>query len=228
MKYRSRKSKLRRRAILIAIAVLLVVLLICLYFNATDLLVSTAEARLRARVVTAVNEAVMETLSDGVRYSDLVCVERGTDGDIQALTANSAEINRIARETASRAQALLQEMSEAGIGIPLGAFIGIEAWAGFGPEIVMQIIPVATVTCKFTSGFETAGINQTRHSVYLQIDAEMIVVLPAKTRSFVSSSQVLIAESVLVGDVPNVYLQGNIFGNGYTSPTVSRAPRLSL
>lgn len=223
MKYRSRKSKIRRRVILIAAAILLIVLLVCMHLNVTRVLTSVAEAQLRARAATAVNEAVFMTLSDGgVRYSDLVHVERGADGDIQALTCDAVEINRIARETAYQAQALLQSMSDEGIAVPLGAFTGIEAWAGFGPEIHMEIIPVAEVACRFVSGFESAGINQTKHSVYLEVVCEMSVVMPAKTHRFSAISQVLISESILVGEVPNVYLQGDIFGKGYTlAPSVS-------
>lgn len=223
MKYRSRKSKIRRRVILIAAAILLIVLLVCMHLNVTRVLTSAAEAQLRARAATAVNEAVFMTLSDGgVRYSDLVHVERGADGDIQVLTCDAVEINRIARETAYQAQALLQEMCDEGIAVPLGAFTGIEAWAGFGPEIHMEIIPVAEVACRFVSGFESAGINQTKHSVYLEVVCEMSVVMPAKTHRFSAISQVLISESILVGEVPNVYLQGDIFGKGYTlAPSVS-------
>ena len=223
MKYRSRKSRIRRRVILIAAAILLIVLLVCMHLNVTRVLTSAAEAQLRARAATAVNEAVFMTLSDGgVRYSDLVHVERGADGDIQALTCDAVEINRIARETAYQAQALLQSMSDEGIAVPLGAFTGIEAWAGFGPEIHMEIIPVAEVACRFVSGFESAGINQTKHSVYLEVVFEMSVVMPAKTHRFSAISQVLISESILVGEVPNVYLQGDIFGKGYTlAPSVS-------
>ena len=223
MKYRSRKSRIRRRVILIAAAILLIVLLVCMHLNVTRVLTSAAEAQLRARAATAVNEAVFMTLSDGgVRYSDLVHVERGADGDIQALTCDAVEINRIARETAYQAQALLQSMSDEGIAVPLGAFTGIEAWAGFGPEIHMEIIPVAEVACRFVSGFESAGINQTKHSVYLEVVCEMSVVMPAKTHRFSAISQVLISESILVGEVPNVYLQGDIFGKGYTlAPSVS-------
>ena len=223
MKYRSRKSRIRRRVILIAAAILLIVLLVCMHLNVTRVLTSAAEAQLRARAATAVNEAVFMTLSDGgVRYSDLVHVERGADGDIQALTCDAVEINRIARETAYQAQALLQEMCDEGIAVPLGAFTGIEAWAGFGPEVHMEIIPVAEVACRFVSGFESAGINQTKHSVYLEVVCEMSVVMPAKTHRFSAISQVLISESILVGEVPNVYLQGDIFGKGYTlAPSVS-------
>ena len=175
-------------------------------------MLAVSEETMRARTVTAVNEAVSETLADSMRYDDLVTVERSSTGEILALTANSYEINRIARDTAYLAQKKLQAMGEEGIRIPLGAFTGIEALAGFGPDVTIELIPVAVVTGRFVSGFESAGINQTRHSVYLEVTAEISVVLPGRKTNFSTLSQVLIAESVLLGDVPEVYIQGDIFG----------------
>ncbi len=216
MKYRSRKNKIRRRIILCIIAAGLVALIVCMHVNVTRVLVSVAEGEMRAHAATAVNEAVLASLSDGVRYADLVSVERSADGKIRALTSNALAINRIARETAYAAQALLRQMCDDGVDIPLGAFTGIAAWAGFGAEVNMKIVSVSSVTCRFVSGFETAGINQTKHSVYLELVSDMSVVLPGRTHNFATISQVLIAESVLIGDVPNVYLQGDIFGKGYS------------
>ena len=206
---------------LCAVAAGLIVLIVCMHVNITGVLVSVAEGEMRANAATAVNEAVLASLS-GAQYDDLVRVEQDPDGKIRALTSNASAINRIARETAYAAQALLAQMCDGGVDIPLGAFTGIEAWAGFGPEIHMEIIPVAEVACRFVSGFESAGINQTKHSVYLEVVCEMSVVMPAKTHRFSAISQVLISESILVGEVPNVYLQGDIFGKGYTlAPSVS-------
>lgn len=191
-------------------------LVICVHVNASGVIASVAEAELRARAATAVNEAVITSFSGGVDYDDLVNVERDGEGNIRAITSDALEINRLARVTAYSAQAILSDLCEEDVDIPLGAFTGVEAWAGFGPKIGMKIIPVASVTSQFLSDFASAGINQTKHSVYLEITADMSIVMPAATRAFTSVTQVLIAESVLVGDVPNVYLQGNIFGKGYT------------
>ena len=206
---------------LCAVAAGLIVLIVCMHVNITGVLVSVAEGEMRANAATAVNEAVLASLS-GAQYDDLVRVEQDPDGKIRALTSNASAINRIARETAYAAQALLAQMCDGGVDIPLGAFTGIAAWAGFGAEVNMKIVSVSSVTCRFVSGFETAGVNQTKHSVYLELISDMSVVLPGRTHAFSAISQVLIAESVLIGDVPNVYLQGDIFGKGYTlAPSVS-------
>ncbi len=190
-------------------------LVVLVQINVTNVLKSISEASMRSITTVAVNDAVYYTLSDQIRYEDLVTVDRGADGNIQAISANSFQINRIARDTAYMSQQNLKKMSEDGIEIPLGAFSGIEAWAGFGPRINIKIIPISNVECRFVSEFESAGINQTKHSIYLEIVADISIIMPSGTSNFASLTPVLVCESVLVGKVPDTYLQADIFGNGY-------------
>ena len=170
---------------------------------------------MRSITTVAVNDAVYYTLSDQIRYEDLVNVERSAEGDIKAITSNSFQINRIARDTAYMSQQNLSKMSEDGVEVPLGAFTGVEAWAGFGPKLTLKIIPISNVACRFISKFEQAGINQTKHSIYLEIVADISIVMPSGTSNFSSLTEVLICESVLLGKVPDTYLQADIFGNQY-------------
>lgn len=171
---------------------------------------------MRSITTVAVNDAVYYTLSDKVRYDDLITVSRDNEGRITGIVSNSFEINRIARDTAYMSQQNLTAMSEAGVRVPLGAFFGIEAWAGFGPSIHMKIIPISNVECKFASKFEQAGVNQTKHSIYLEIVADISIIMPSGTRNFASMTEILICESVLVGKVPDTYLQADLFGDGYS------------
>lgn len=171
---------------------------------------------MRSITTVAVNDAIYYTLSDEVRYEDLVTVSRDGEGNVLAITSNSFQINRIARDAAYMSQQNLTKMSEDGIEVPLGAFTGIEAWAGFGPHVNIKIIPISNVACRFVSRFEAAGINQTKHSIYLEIVADISIIMPSSTSNFASLTEVLICESVLLGKVPDTYLQADIFGNGYT------------
>ncbi len=215
MKYRRPKNKARRRVVLALAALSVVAFAVALHANITRVLVSVAEASMRSVTTVAVNDAVYYTLSDRVRYEDLVEVHYDDGGNITAITSNSFQINRIARDTAYMSQENLQKMSADGVEVPLGAFTGIEALAGFGPHIRMKIIPISNVECRFASTFEEAGINQTKHSVYLEIIADISIIMPSGTRNFASLTEVLICESVLLGKVPEAYLQSDIFGNGY-------------
>ena len=216
-KYRSRTNRIVRRIVFAALAVILVVCAVLFYRNVTATILSAVEEAMRARTTEAVNEAIYETLASEVRYDDLVEVVYSSAGEIRALTANSYEINRIARDCAYLSQKKLQERSEEGVTIPLGAFFGIDALVGTGPGVTISMIPVAVVTSRFTADFDSAGINQTRHSIYLEVASDLSVVLPGRTNRFTVTTQVLIAESVLVGDVPDTYLHANIFGGGYVA-----------
>ena len=213
-KAQKRRSKKRRFFLIISLVLALFILLL-IYFqrNVTRVLVSISEATMRASTTVAVNDAVYYTLSDEMRYSDLVTVLRNEEGDIVSFSANPLKINKIARDTASISQSNLKNLSLNGIPVPLGALTGIEALAGLGPSIYFRIIPVSSVSCDFSSKFESVGINQTKHSIYLNVIADISIVMPSSTENFAVTTQILVGESVIVGRVPDTFLQSDIFGN---------------
>lgn len=212
---KSPRKKGKRRFIKWLIALALIAILIFFYFqrNVTRVLISISEATMRASTTIAVNDAVYYTLSDDMRYDDLVTVTRNDLGDIVGLSANSLKINKIARDTASISQSNLKNLSLNGIPVPLGALTGIEAFAGLGPSIHFRIIPVSSVSCGFSSSFESVGINQTKHSIYLNVIADISIVMPSRTENFAVVTDILVGESVIVGAIPDTYLQSDIFGN---------------
>lgn len=212
---KKRKRRRRRTKLLAAVFTLLGTgILLFFYFqrNVTRVLISISEATMRASTTVAVNDAVYYTLSDELRYDDLVTVQRDQNGTITAVSANALKINKIARDTASISQSNLKNLSLNGIPIPLGALTGIEALAGLGPRIHFRIIPVSSVSCEFSSTFESVGINQTKHSIYLNVIADISIVMPSRTENFAVTTEILVGEFVLVGAVPDTYLQTDIFG----------------
>ena len=212
---KQRKTTKKRRLIVILVSIILFAAFLFFYFqrNVTRVLISISEATMRASTTIAGNDAVYYTLSDGMRYEDLVSIERNESGDIVAVSANALKINKIARDTASISQSNLTNLSLNGIPIPLGALTGIEAFAGLGPSIYFRIIPVSSVSCGFSSAFESVGINQTKHSIYLRVIADISIVMPSRTENFAVTTDVLVGESVIVGSIPDTYLQSDIFGN---------------
>ena len=212
---KKRRHRRRKRLLLILLAILAVAALLFFYFqrNVRRVLISISEATMRASTTVAVNDAVYYTLSDDLRYEDLVQVERDEKGNIVAVSANALKINKIARDTASISQSNLKSLSLNGIPIPLGALTGIEAFAGLGPPIPFRIIPVSSVSCDFSSVFESVGINQTKHSIYLNVIADISIVMPSRTENFAVVTEILVGEFVIVGSVPDTFLQTDIFGN---------------
>jgi sporulation protein YunB len=209
------KKRRKRKLFIILFAIIFIAVLLFFHFqrNVTRVLISISEATMRASTTIAVNDAVYYTLSDEIRYDDLVTISRNETGDIVAVAANPLKINKIARDTASISQSNLKNLSLNGIPIPLGALTGIEAFAGLGPSINFRIIPVSSVSCGFSSAFESVGINQTKHSIYLNVIADISIVMPSRTENFAVITDILVGESVIVGTVPDAYLQSDIFGN---------------
>jgi sporulation protein YunB len=215
MTRRGKGRKLKRFKMFIAI---ISALIICLFLffqrNVTKVLISISEATIRSITTVAVNDAIYYTLNDSLRYEDLINIKYDDDGNVTSITTNALKINRIARDTAYLSQENLNRMSAEGIMVPIGALTGIEALAGFGKKINIKIIPISNVECKFVSKFVDAGINQTKHSLYLEIVSDISIILPSKSTNLASTIEVLICESVITGKIPEVYLQSSLLPVG--------------
>lgn len=138
------------------------------------------------------------------------------------MTADAQRINTIARDAAYLAQKNFKALAEAGVKVPLGAFSGIEALSGFGPPVTFKLLPVGAAHCSFRSAFTSAGINQTRHAVYLDIVLDITVVLPAGTSEFSESAEVMIIESVLSGKCPTLFCIPTYSGKAGAPPSKRR------
>lgn len=210
-RYKVKNKKFKRFKVLVAIICLLIIgVLIYFQRNVTKVLISISEATIRSITTVAVNDAIYYTLNDTVRYEDLITVERDTSGNVTSITTDSLKINRIARDTAYLSQENLNKMSAEGIMVPIGALTGVEALAGFGQPINIKIIPISNVECRFVSKFKQAGINQTLHSLYLEIVSDISIILPSQSTNLASTTEVLICESVIVGKIPDTYLQASL------------------
>lgn len=212
-----RRRRGRHRKLKLAVAVLCaLVIFVTLYFmrNVTAVFLSVSEASVLAMNTIAVNEAISTVLAEGVEYDDLITISRDGDGNVNSITANTAAINALARQVNRLARQNFAELSEEGVSVPLGALTGIEALAGFGPSINIKIIPVNSIDSRFVSQFTSAGINQTLHSLTIQVVAEISIILPSQTVKKTAVSEVLVAEAVIRGTIPDVYLQGGWLSGG--------------
>ena len=215
MKKRRLKFKTK---VIICIVVAAIITIIAVFFNnATAVILSVGSARLRALNTQAVTQAAAEAFGD-TSYEDIVAITYDDNGDVAAITAQSSRINAIARNTAYLTQTIFGDLSSGGIEIPVGAFTGIEALAGYGATVNVKIIPVASAECSFVSRFTHAGINQTIHSIYIEVVTQITIVLAARAESVLASAEVLVCESIINGEVPQIYLQGGLLGSGSLVP----------
>jgi len=201
-----RRRRLSKFALTVGL-ILLIILFLSLQSNVTELISTVSKASIDAITKTAVNDAVLFTL-DGAEYENLITVTRDETGNVTSISANASKINKIARTTASLSQANLNKLTKNGINVPFGVFTGIRWLATFGDDVKIQILPISSVSCDFFSNFCDAGINQTKHSLYLKVEAKVTVVAPATTLTVLSNTEILVCESVITGKIPNTYLDG--------------------
>lgn len=184
------------------------VCLICVMFRTSinTIITDTIELKSKALATKAMNSAIADVVINSIVYEDLVNIITDELGNISMIQANSLEINNLSKDLAQTTEIKIEEYGRTGVSIPIGSFTGIPLFVGRGPQIKLKVNPIGAVNCSFLSQFETAGINQTNHKIYLKISADVGVVLPLLSTKYNTTRQVLISESIIVGQVPEVYL----------------------
>lgn len=199
-------KKQKTGVVILSVLISLMIIFIVLSNNATPLLLNNAEARVKEIVTRIANECIRTTASSSAEYQDLVNIVRDNEGKMAYMTANTYKLNTIASDVATSIQQRLEGMQNQTIDIRLGALLGSDILSNSGPKIGIKIVPVGNVITEFISEFMTAGINQTRHVIYLIVKSEIKLVLPSGTSTFTVKSQVSISDSIIVGLVPNSYV----------------------
>lgn len=160
----------------------------------------------------SINKAVGEIVKDKINYSDLMNTKLDSDGKITMIQANTIMMNKIASDVALQIQDELKQVKTTTSYIPIGTALGSPILAKYGPQLKVSIEPIGTVSVDFKTNFESSGINQSRHSIYLQAKTQVKVVIPLTTTTKEVKAQIPICETIIVGDVPNSYV--NIPDNG--------------
>lgn len=174
--------------------------------NLTAVVLSLAQAQARAMAVQALNEAADEIVLSGVTYDQLMSVTRDNSGQIRLIQANTPEMNLLASRASLTAQQKIAGLEQRALSVPLGSALGMTLFAGAGPGIEVRILPVGAVIAGFTTEFETAGINQTRHKISLTLTAQVQLVIPTGAATVQAVTQVAVAESIIIGQVPESYV----------------------
>jgi len=201
-------DKRKRRIIKLAIAVVLLVAM-AVYFSAQirPLIVNMAAAEVKNAVTTAINEAVKEKMISGdFDYMSLISLEKDDTGQITALVANMVHINTLQAEITNKIIEKIKEERISHLSIPIGNIIGGSLLSGRGPGIGIRILSVSSASSRFINTFATSGINQTRHQIILEATVTVSVLAPGTVTTVPVSTQLLIAESVVIGRVPESYM----------------------
>jgi len=202
----------RRGIWLILVGVLLLILLLGLSRNLVPVMTEMAINESYELVTSAINEAINELLLDGsISYNELILLERDAGGSITALTTDMARINTLQATITNEIIARISGLDATTMRVPLGNLIGGAVLSGRGPGIGFRVVTLGNPSATFTNAFSSAGINQTKHQIMLEISVSVNILVPGYTTRETITTQMLVAETVIVGDVPGVFGQ---FGMG--------------
>ena len=173
--------------------------------NAINPIIDTQCVNQAKNIATIITNEQSSIVMEKYKYEDLATVIKDDNGKIQMVKLNIIPVNEIISDVAIRVQNELNNVETADMGIRLGSFSGSKLLSYFGPKINIKISCIGNVETDLKSEFKSVGVNQTLHQVYLDIGCEVMVLTPYNTKNEKVKNQVLIAESIIVGEVPNTY-----------------------
>ena len=210
--HRTMSGKEKTLLLASALAFALLALGIVAAMHLKPILTSLATTRVSNTVNGIVGVAVNETIYSGdVDYDRLISFEKDNEGRITAVKSNMAEFNRLQSAILVEILTKLSEVSTKDISIPIGTLTGSPLLAGRGPLIRVRMQSVGSSSARFENAFTSAGINQTKHQIYLVVDVYVSILLPGFSTVTKVSSSYAVAETVIVGSVPDNY---TYFSNG--------------
>jgi sporulation protein YunB len=170
------------------------------------LLVVAAEKAVSNLVVSVIDKAVLEEISqDAISYDDLIQFEKDDAGNITALKNNMTGLTQVKYRLISRLMEKLSDLTTVELGIPLGNLTNSVLLSGLGPKIPVRIVSIGTVKSGFDNSFHSAAINQTIHKVLFHVSVEVGILIPGGVTTTTVEGTVHVAETVIVGTVPDSY-----------------------
>lgn len=202
----------RKLYFLLRSALVLLALSIILFFmfrsRYRDTIRQLAETQVKNTTSDLTNDAIAKQIADGIiQYDRIVFFEKDLDGRITALKTNISEVNRLKTDILNIINDEILALDTSDIGIPLGSIFLPELLSGKGPILPVHILSIRNSDASFSSNFVQAGINQTLHQLIMLVSVDVTILALGQTSSFTINSEVVIAETVIVGDVPNTFLQ---------------------
>ena len=216
MNYYTKKSKIRFKIkhpkitmIIIAIFLLFNSILYLFDKNIFPAVLSIGEEKLKREATTIINETALEIYSNDFNYNDIIITEKDNEGNITMLRADTVKLNYLASRLVLASNDKINELEEIGLKVPLGYMTKNLIFYSLGPKINIEMTQVGNISSSYESIFESAGINQTRHKIYLNVNMKMKIIVPLKSRDVEIASQIPISETIIVGKIPNTAIELN-------------------
>ena len=193
---------------LVAAIVLTVVLFVVIGYFILPVIGNTAEMQAKTMATKMINTAVQLALEENdIRYETLAVVTRNDGGEVTSIQTNMAQINAISNKITAKVIEQTEMMLHQKVSIPLGTLLGSRLFSGRGPDITFHVVPTGSVEFNIRNEFCSAGINQTLHQILLENSIGIMGVLPGYRIKTNITNQICLAETIIVGAVPEYFTQ---------------------
>ncbi len=170
-------------------------------------LVALAETRIRNEVTRIADQTVSRSLdTQGISYADMVHLQAAPSGGISTLSADTIRLNQLRSSVLTGVISEIEDLDSHFLGVPLGALTGIDLFSALGPDLPVQVLSVASAEGSYRNDFTSAGVNQTLHRILLDITVTVRLLLPGGIVETQIATPVCIAETVIIGQVPQTYI----------------------
>ncbi len=208
MLHRKKRSEIRKRLIkyLIFLLIISVGFFVLFEFKARDLVYNTVDNELEIIAQNAMDNAVLEVLSEYVTdYNDLVIAESSDNAKITSLRTDSKKINMLKAEISNAITENIRQGKRVSVAVPVGAFTGLVLLSYLGPEMPVKMRMDGSCTTDIRSEFTSAGINQTVHHIYLYVEADVSLTCPIIAHETTVITKYELCQTVIVGSTPNMF-----------------------
>lgn len=202
----------KRKLIFLIATIIFDIIIARCYVGATHILINKGESEFQASMSSAVYDALSDELINKPNFEELIRVEYNANKEISFISTDVFKVNTLSKNLAKNTLNYYKKYCSKGVDIPIGAFTGLNFCAGLGKKVNVKLLNVTSVTCEFISNFESVGINQTRHTLYLNVTPDLVVVTMGKRSISSQSVSVLVYDNLIVGKVPSVYLTSQVLG----------------
>ncbi len=195
-----------------------IVLLIIIVFNSIiyifgkrilPTVLELGEIKIKSEAVKVMNEESVNVYSENFKYDDIINIEKDSDGNITMIRANTVKQNYLASQVVLECDERLSELEDLGVKIPLGYLTNNVMFYNMGPKITVKMQQIGNITTSYESEFESAGINQTRHKIYLNMTATMRVIVPFNSKEVEVTCQIPVSDTIIVGKIPETAINMN-------------------
>ncbi len=205
------QMNVKRSFVLLVVVISLLILAIAYILKSISPVIKVVCESSAKTIALKVTEETVNELITNVEYDSLMNVKYNEQGKIIAINANVINMNKLSSEISYKIQEKLSNLDKQTAEIPLGKIWGLDVFSGYGPTVKIKIIPVGNTETEYKTEFISEGINQTKHTIYLDIKSTVNIIAPFMTDSVTATSRVTVAETVVIGDIPEIYY--NITGS---------------